>query len=87
MKEIMVTSANEYARATRKPGTNKIIKEYFEVLSTEFNINIRYESGYEVWKNKQIIAANCSSSPVYIANEYGTTDNRARYSYCTEREA
>jgi hypothetical protein len=82
MNTIKVTSAAEYEQATKIDGKNKIEMDYFEVLSnSKDNTNIRHESGYEIWKDGEIIGACSSSAPVYCVNQYGTTDNRAKYGY------
>ena len=81
MNTIYVTNKEEYNKAIKASGKNKIVLDYFEDLSSDNIINIRYESGYEIWSNGEIIGACSSSSPVYCVNEYGTTDNRKHYNY------
>ena len=82
MNTIKVKSAEEYDQAIKMNGKNKIEMDYFEVLSnSKDNTNIRYESGYEIWEEGEIIGACSSSAPVYLVNEYGTTDNRKMYGY------
>ncbi len=78
---IYVTNKAEYESAIKAPGENKIEKDYFDDLSDGDRINIRYESGYEIWCNGQIIGACCSSAPVYCKSKNGTLDNRALYNY------
>lgn len=82
MNTIKVKSAEEYEQAIKMNGKNKIELDFFEVLSNDKdNINIRYESGWEIWEDGEIIAVCASSSPVYIVNKYGTTDNRLMHGY------
>ena len=82
MNTIKVMSAAEYEQATKMDGKNKIEMDYFEVLSnSKDSINIRHESGYEIWKDGEIIGACSSAAPVYRVNQYGTTDNREKYGY------
>ena len=81
MNTIYVTSKTEYDNAIKASGKNKIEMDFFEDLSDGDVINIRYESGYEIWHDGEIISACMSSAPVYCVSEYGTTDNRARYNY------
>ena len=78
---IYVTSKTEYDNAIKANGKNKIEMDFFEDLSDGEFINIRHESGYEIWRDGEIIGACCSSAPVYCVNEFGTTDNRARFNY------
>lgn len=81
MNTIYVTSKTEYDNAIKANGKNKIEMDYFEDLSDGDVINIRHESGYEIWCDGGITGACSSSAPVYCVNEYGTTDNRAHYNY------
>lgn len=81
MKTIYVTSQAAYDKAIKANGKNKIEMAFFEDLSAGDVINIRYESGYEIWRDGEIIGACSSSAPVYCVSQYGTTDNRAKYGY------
>lgn len=69
MNTIYVTSKTEYDNAIKASGENKIEKDYFEDLSDGDHINIRHESGYEIWRDGEIIGACCSSAPVYCEKE------------------
>jgi hypothetical protein len=82
MNTINVYSADEYNKAIKLTGKNKIERDYFEILSnTKNNINIRHESGYEIWEDGVITGACSSSAPVYCVNKHGITDNRVKYNY------
>lgn len=81
MKTIYVTSKTEYDNAIKANGKNKIEMAFFVDQSDGDVINIWHESGYEIWKDGEIISACCSSAPVYCVNQYGTTDNRVKYGY------
>jgi hypothetical protein len=84
METIMCKSKAEYDAATKASGKNKIEMDFFIDLSHGKTRNIRHESGYEIWQDGEIIGACSSSSPVYIKNKYGTTDNRKQYEYTAE---
>jgi hypothetical protein len=81
MDIIYVSSKKEYDNAIKANGKNKIEMDFFDDLSDGDVINIRHESGYEIWQDGEIICACTSSSPVYCVNKYGTTDNRMKYNY------
>jgi hypothetical protein len=81
METIICKSKKEYDAATKASGRNKIEMDFFEDLSQGEIINIRHESGYEIWQDGEIKCACSSSSPVFIKNEYGTTDKRKQYGY------
>lgn len=81
METLICKSKAEYDAAIKTSGKNKIEMDFFINLSRGKTINIRHEGGYEIWQDGEIIGACSSSSPVYIKNEYGTTDNRKQYGY------
>lgn len=81
METIICKNESEYNTAIKTTGRNKIEMDFFVDLSHGKEINIRYEDGYEIWEDGEIVYACSSSSPVFTKNKYGTTDNRKQYGY------